>query len=29
MDGIADLVLSEEIGQALPKLVGLDSTPIN
>ncbi len=29
MDGIADLVLNEEIGKALPKLVGLDSTLIN
>ncbi|MBO0860597.1 MAG: NAD-dependent deacylase [Chloracidobacterium sp.] len=25
MDGIADLVLNEEVGQALPRLVGLDS----
>jgi NAD-dependent deacetylase len=29
MDGIADLVLNEEIGRALPKLVGIESTPIN
>jgi NAD-dependent deacetylase len=29
MDGIADLVLNEEIGQALPRLLGLDSAPID
>jgi NAD-dependent deacetylase len=29
LDGIADLIMNEEIGKTLPKLVGLDASLVN